>query len=226
MRESEDKKASHVTGKTTVAKANWLKLVQINWEDENGKSMTWEAVERMTGAEDTAVASPAEPSVYGVAILPILQTKGQADEVMLITQFRPPIGKMCVETPAGLVGKGEDMHETAWRELKEETGLTVGHMIDDDASYLYNDPGITDAGCKLLVVAVDADEASNKAALERGAQGEVYGLAAEGEAIRQLRVPLQGLRCRLNALTAEGYAVDGKLHCFARGLEVAQKLMK
>eukprot|EP00961_Rhodomonas_salina_P143681 1933676-Rhodomonas_salina.2 len=41
------------------------------------------------------------------------------------------------------------------------------------------------------VVAVDADEASNKAALERGAQGEVYGLAAEGEAIRQLRVPLQ-----------------------------------
>jgi hypothetical protein len=34
----------------------------------------------------------------------------------------------------------------------------------------------------------------------------------------------QGLRDELNRLTSQGYSVDGKLHCFARGLALASIL--
>ena len=44
-------------------------------------------------------------------------------QVILISQYRPPLGSMCMEAPAGLVGAGEDFKDTAFRELLEETGL-------------------------------------------------------------------------------------------------------
>ena len=37
-------------------------------------------------------------------------------------QFHPPIGKVCIEVPAGLIDAGETPEECAVRELKEETG--------------------------------------------------------------------------------------------------------
>jgi len=37
-------------------------------------------------------------------------------------QFRPPISKVVIEIPAGLVDEGESAAESAVRELKEETG--------------------------------------------------------------------------------------------------------
>ena len=48
-------------------------------------------------------------------------------KVILIEQFRVPVGGRCLELPAGLVGD-EDEHatveETAVKELEEETGFT------------------------------------------------------------------------------------------------------
>ena len=89
---------------------------------------------------------------------------------------------------------------------------------------LCNDPGITNAACRLLVVEVDADEPGNAAALGGIESGQVYGLQEEGESIKVWRLPLQGLRTKLNSLVSSGFAVDGKLHCFARGLAMASVL--
>lgn len=41
---------------------------------------------------------------------------------MLIKNFRVPVGKMCIEVPAGLVDENESVESAAVRELKEETG--------------------------------------------------------------------------------------------------------
>ena len=41
-----------------------------------------------------------------------------------MTQFRPPIEKLSIELPAGLIDPGESAGEAALRELKEETGYT------------------------------------------------------------------------------------------------------
>ncbi len=55
------------------------------------------------------------------------------DEVLLVEQFRVPMGKTVIEIPAGLVGdepefKGEALSESAGRELLEETGYRAGRI--------------------------------------------------------------------------------------------------
>jgi ADP-ribose pyrophosphatase len=54
---------------------------------------------------------------------------GKPDEVMLVIQFRPPVNKMCVEVPSGMMDPGEDVQKTGTRELLEETGLTVARFL-------------------------------------------------------------------------------------------------
>ena len=49
-------------------------------------------------------------------------------KVILIEQYRVPVGKRCVELPAGLVGdedKNATVEGTAVKELEEETGFTA-----------------------------------------------------------------------------------------------------
>lgn len=78
----------------------------------------WEYVERCTRH------SPEEHGGDhndGVGIIAILE-KESGPEIVLIKQFRPPVNKICIETPGGLLDKGETVEETAVRELREETG--------------------------------------------------------------------------------------------------------
>jgi len=43
-------------------------------------------------------------------------------EIILQKQFRPPVEKITIEVPAGLIDPSETAEECAIRELKEETG--------------------------------------------------------------------------------------------------------
>ena len=72
----------------------------------------------------------------------------EKDKVVLIRQYRYPLGGYCYEFPAGLVENGEDMFEAAAREMYEETGLTF--VPKEGGSYsrpFFTTIGMTDESC-------------------------------------------------------------------------------
>ena len=70
------------------------------------------------------------------------------DKVVLIRQYRYPLGGYCYEFPAGLVEPGEDMVQAGIREMYEETGLT---FIPKEAGCcskpFFTTIGMTDESC-------------------------------------------------------------------------------
>ena len=83
----------------------------------------------------------------GVIIYSIYGEK--KDRVVLIRQYRYALGGYVYEFPAGLVEPGENYHEGAVRELKEETGLTL-HPLEVQDGYqkpFFTSAGMTDESC-------------------------------------------------------------------------------
>lgn len=72
----------------------------------------------------------------------------QKDKVVLIRQYRYPLGDFVYEFPAGLVEEGEDMLEAGIREMHEETGLRF--IPKEGGSYsrpFFTTVGMTDESC-------------------------------------------------------------------------------
>lgn len=72
----------------------------------------------------------------------------EKDKLVLIKQFRYPLGDYVYEFPAGLVESGEDILQAAQREMYEETGLTFQPKQSGDWSRPYfTTVGMTDESC-------------------------------------------------------------------------------
>ena len=118
--------------------------------------------------------------------------------VLLVEQYRVPLGRNCLELPAGLIGdetEGEAAETAAIRELEEETGYRAARMID--LGQFYSSPGMATEGFTLL----------RAEGLEKvGAGGGV-----EGENIIVHRVALTDVSAFVARKRAEGCAMDVKL---------------
>ena len=71
--------------------------------------------------------------------------------VLLVEQFRVPIGRNCLELPAGLVGDetaGESVAVAAGRELEEETGYRAERI--EDLGLFHSSPGMTSESFTLV----------------------------------------------------------------------------
>ena len=60
-------------------------------------------------------------------------------EVLMVRQFRKPVGEVLLEIPAGVVEDGEEPLDSAHRELEEETGYVAGRM--EKIGGFYSSPG-------------------------------------------------------------------------------------
>ena len=100
---------------------------RTTYSDPNGKTRTWEHAERRT--------RPKGSDIDGVGIVAILE-KPDGPEILLQKQYRPPLDKIVIEIPAGLVDAGESAEQAALRELKEETGY-VG-TVSESSPIMFN----------------------------------------------------------------------------------------
>ena len=72
------------------------------------------------------------------AIVPVLPD----GRILLVRQFRHPVGKVLIEIPAGKLDKGEAPDRCALRELEEETGYRAGSL--ECKASIFTGPGFTD----------------------------------------------------------------------------------
>lgn len=72
----------------------------------------------------------------GVAVIAV-DDRGR---MILVRQYRYPVGEVVLEFPAGKLEPGEDPREAGLRELSEETGLTAGRF--ESLGVSYSSPGI------------------------------------------------------------------------------------
>src|SRR3954470_14342760 len=76
-----------------------------------------EEVELPNGKTSTREIVKHPGAVAVIAITP-------ENKILMVEQFRKPLGRTLVEIPAGKLEKGEQPDATARRELEEETGYT------------------------------------------------------------------------------------------------------
>ena len=124
----------------------------------------------------------------------------EEDHVILVEQHRIPLGKACIELPAGLIGdhaevEGEDATAAAARELEEETGYHAARM--EVLGEFYSSPGMVTESFTMLRA--------------HGLTKVGPGGGTEGENITVHRVPMAGIPAAVAQWRAEGYAIDVKM---------------
>ena len=163
---------------------------QVMWQ---GRFITarrkgkWEYVSRARG-------------IRAAVILAIDEDEDGERYVILVEQFRVPLGRPCIELPAGLIGDhdhtaGEDDTVAAARELEEETGYRAGRM--EVIGEFYSSPGMVSESFTLLR-AHDLEQVSE-------------GGGVEGENITVHRVNLDRIERAVREWSAQGRAIDVRL---------------
>ncbi|MFZ5794281.1 MAG: NUDIX hydrolase [Sphingomonas sp.] len=156
---------------------------EIVWEGKYIKVVkdgTWEYVSRARG-------------IQAAVILAV-----EDGHVLLVEQYRVPLGRRCLELPAGLVGDddaGESVEASAARELEEETGYRPAKI--ESLGFFHSSPGMVSEGFTLV----------RATGLERVANGG----GVDGENITVVRVPVADMASVVAAKRAEGVAIDVKL---------------
>ena len=127
----------------------FLNLFCMNVRHRNGEASEYYVASRAKSVTDLkAVTHRNEPD--GVSIYSVYGE--QKDRVVLVRQYRYPLGDYVYEFPAGLVEPGEAMTDAAEREFHEETGLHLKVIPADD---MYTKPrfttvGMTDEACGMV----------------------------------------------------------------------------
>ncbi len=177
---------------TTVAKGKFLELQKIFFTNDDGKELQWEACQRVN-------------QVNAVGIIAI---KPKEKTIVVVRQFRPPVGKYCIECPAGLIEDGENVLESARREMLEETGYTIGSIVESGVA-AENSAGMTGELATPIIAFIDESIPRKNQDLDAS------------EHIEVVEVPIAKLCSFLKKASENGDVVSGKLLSFSYGLRLS-----
>jgi ADP-ribose pyrophosphatase len=121
----------------------WLNLYSADFE-HNGHTGHWLYASRK-------LQPNADRGADAVIIVPVLREAGEPPRLVIVKEFRVPIGDYIFAFPAGLLDGDESIEDTARRELQEETGLEVV-AVKRVTQPLYSSSGLTDEAVAMVYV--------------------------------------------------------------------------
>lgn len=136
----------HIQKIEQLTHEKWLNLYVAAFE-HNGHSGRWVYASRRPQQTGETSAPPAE----AVVIVPVLRMPNEPPRLVMVKEFRVPVGDYVFAFPAGLLDPGESVEDAARRELQEETGLEVV-AIHRVTQPLYSSSGLTDEAVSLIFV--------------------------------------------------------------------------
>lgn len=142
-------------------------------------------------------------NIRAAAIIALDEDTDGRRHVILVSQYRVPLGRFCLEIPAGLVGdtagaEDEGVLTAAARELEEETGYRAGKL--EVIGEFYSSPGMI-SECFTLLRASDLEKVN-----EGGGEGD--------ENILVHRIPVDEIADFVAAWREAGHGVDVRVALF------------
>ncbi|MFP4445123.1 MAG: NUDIX hydrolase [Desulfosudaceae bacterium] len=119
-----------------------VKLYKATYQDKTGKKRSWMFASR----KKVPTALEKENTPDAVVIVPYHL---EEEKLVIIREYRVPLGGMQYGFPAGLVDADETIETTAARELYEETGLRLVRILRQ-SPLIYSSSGLTDESLVLV----------------------------------------------------------------------------
>lgn len=133
---------------TVVTKVKFVTLFSVSYRDRKNAIKHWHMVSR--GEHPKCITG--ENQLPDAAII-VPYHRGE-QKIVVIREFRVPVGDYEYGFPAGLLDPGEDLAVAAGRELKEETGLELIRIYRHSPA-IFSSAGITDETIAMVFAEVD-----------------------------------------------------------------------
>ena len=133
---------------TVVNKSRFVTVVAVRYEDRRGNLKDWHMVSR--GNPPKCITGKIRQPDAAI-IVPYHRHEGK---LVVIREFRVPVGDFQYGFPAGLLDPGEDIAAAAGRELHEETGLDLVRVYRHSPA-VFSSAGITDESIAMVFAEVE-----------------------------------------------------------------------
>ena len=142
-------KVNKVTKVKPLVETRYLSLYEAEYENKIGNKRTWTVASRKNNETiQKQYFENQEDTNDGVIIAAYHK---EEKKLVIIRQFRIPLNSFVYELPAGLIDPGETAKSTIGRELREETGLELGEVLENrGAEKVYVSAGMTDEALALV----------------------------------------------------------------------------
>ncbi len=137
-----------IKGVKRLTDNRFLNLYELDARQRNGQAIRYYVSSRAKGIDDLKSVS-GHRRADGVILYGVYGEN--RDKLVLIRQYRYPLGDYVYEFPAGLVDSGESVREAGIREMYEETGLHFTPREGGDYQRpFFTSIGMTDESCGLV----------------------------------------------------------------------------
>ncbi len=169
----------------------YLNLYQIDAIDREGKGFSYYYASRRD--ENHVRLKTMDEIPEGLVIYAV--TEEEAPRLVVIREYRYPIGDYIYALPAGLIDAGESAGEAAAREMLEETGYDFAEYTGGEAGFrrpFYIAPGLCDEATSTVFGTAKVSRAGQQSETEERIEVILADKKMVKEILRKEKVSMRG----------------------------------